>query len=108
MTTADEMHELDDPTKWVVFLGNGWEAVPEWAVYCIQLGMAFNAAAQIVSERMVVCVSVPLRAYATALIVAGYYMGRIRRGSMVGQLAWFDELQARSTPVLASYLIQRG
>jgi hypothetical protein len=107
MTNACAMHELDDPSRWVVSVGDGWQPIPEWALYCIQLGMAFNAATEIVSERMVVCISVPLRPYVTALVVAGYYIGRIKRGSMVEQAAWFDELRARSTPVLASYLIQR-
>jgi hypothetical protein len=108
MKTAGANGELDDPSGWLLSEGDDWEKLSEWALYYIRFGIALSRASNIARGRMLVCISVPLRPYVTSFIVAGYYVGKIKGGTMAENVTWFDELRARSAPVLATYLSRRN
>lgn len=99
--------QIKDPSEWLLSEGSDWQPFPRWTLYLVNLGMALTKAFRTVRGRMLVCVSIPLRTYATPLIVSGYYIGKIKGGTAEEDLMWFNELKSRENPALATYLSRR-
>jgi hypothetical protein len=98
---------IKEPAEWLVSADDDWTRFPGWALYMLDLGTALTGVFKATKRRMLVCVSVPFRTYATPLIVSGYFVGKIKGRTVEENETWFNELKTQDAPVLATYL-KRG